>query len=57
MPSNEVAEVFEVRGRPFAVAADADGVVRAKQGLNTIAQLRNLADSVLQPAVAEPSAR
>jgi hypothetical protein len=52
MPGSEVAEVFAVRGRPFAVVADADGVVRAKRGLNTVAQLRNLAGPVMRTAVA-----
>ena len=42
MPDNEVAEVFTVRGRPFAIAVDMEGVVRSKQGLNTVAQLSDL---------------
>ena len=52
MPGRQVTEVFAVRGRPFAVAADTDRVVRAKQVLNTVAQLRDLASSVARPAVA-----
>jgi hypothetical protein len=47
MPDNEVAEVFAVRGRPFAVAVDADGVVKTKRGLNTVAQLSDLIASVV----------
>jgi hypothetical protein len=52
MPPSQVAEVFAVRGRPFAVTVDADGVVRATRWLNTVAQLRDLASSVMRPAVA-----
>jgi len=51
MPVSEVAEVFAVRGRPFAVAADTEGIVRAKGGLNTVAQLTDLAGSVVRPTV------
>jgi methylamine dehydrogenase accessory protein MauD len=47
MSTAEVAEVFSVRGRPFAVAVDADGIVSAKEGLNTVAQLTALTASTL----------
>jgi hypothetical protein len=50
MPTSEIAEVFAVRGRPFAVVADADGIVQVKRGLNTVDQLRNLAGSVVVSA-------
>jgi hypothetical protein len=52
MPHKNVNEVFSVRGRPFAVITDGDGVVRAKGGLNTIAQLRDLAGTIVRSAVA-----
>lgn len=56
MPTSEIAEVFAVRGRPFAVVADADGIVRVKRGLNTVDQLKNLAGSVVLPAIAREGA-
>jgi methylamine dehydrogenase accessory protein MauD len=43
MTNREVGQVFGVSGRPFAVITDADGVVRAKRGLNTVDQLKSLA--------------
>lgn len=51
MPTSEIAEVFDVHGRPFAMAVDADGVVRDKRGLNTVDQLASLTATVVPPAV------
>jgi hypothetical protein len=45
MPDKEVAEVFTIKGRPFAIAAGADGVIRTKQGVNTVAQLGGITAS------------
>jgi hypothetical protein len=52
MPHTEVEEVFSVRGRPFALAVGGDGVVKAKRGLNTVAQLADLTTSVVPRAIA-----
>jgi methylamine dehydrogenase accessory protein MauD len=41
--ANEVSSPMRVHGTPFAVAVDADGVVRATEVPNTLAQLDSLA--------------
>jgi hypothetical protein len=51
MPHAEVAQVFSVRGRPFAIAVDPDGVVKDKRGVNTVAQLTELTASVVPHAI------
>ena len=52
MPNRDVGQVFALSGRPFAVVTDADGIVRAKRGLNTLDQLKSLAGPVVRPVVA-----
>lgn len=45
VPSDECVRVFGVHGRPFAMAVNADGVITAKQPVNTVAQLTGMATS------------
>jgi hypothetical protein len=49
MPDRECAEVLGIRGRPFALAVDADQVVTEKRPVNTVAQLTALTTSALEP--------
>jgi hypothetical protein len=47
LPDGGSGEPLNVYGRPFAITADAAGVVRGKQLLNTVDQLTDLAGAVL----------
>lgn len=49
--AREVQEALGIRGVPFAIAIDGNGVVRAKQPINTVAQLSRLAASVIPPTI------
>jgi hypothetical protein len=46
MSDAEGSEVLGVHGRPFAIAVDEKGMVKAKRMLNTITQLAELTASV-----------
>jgi hypothetical protein len=50
MPDAECSRVLEVRGRPFAIAVDADGVITDKRMVNTVAQLTQVGAPVSRPA-------
>jgi hypothetical protein len=43
MPDADCARVLGIPGRPFAMAVNADGVITAKQPVNTVAQLTEMA--------------
>jgi hypothetical protein len=45
VPDAECARVLGIPGRPFAMAVNADGVITAKQPVNTLAQLTDMATS------------
>jgi hypothetical protein len=45
VPDAECAQVLGIPGRPFAMAVNADGVITAKQPVNTLAQLTDMATS------------
>jgi hypothetical protein len=45
VPDDDCARVFGIPGRPFAMAVNADGVITAKQPVNTVAQLTDIATS------------
>lgn len=45
VPDAECARVLGIRGRPFAMAVNADGVITAKRPVNTVAQLTRMATS------------
>jgi hypothetical protein len=49
VPDAECKEVLGISARPFAVAVDADQVVTEKRPVNLVAQLTELATSVLEP--------
>jgi hypothetical protein len=46
--SREVQEAFNVRAVPYAIAIDDAGQVRAKAAINTLDQLKQLADLLVQ---------
>jgi hypothetical protein len=43
VPDADCAQVFGIPGRPFAMAVNADGVITARQPVNTVAQLTDIA--------------
>jgi hypothetical protein len=45
VPDTECTRVLGIPGRPFAMAVNADGVITAKQLVNTLAQLTDMAAS------------
>ena len=52
VPENTQAEEFGIPGRPFAIAADQDGIVRGAQLLNTVAHITDFAAAKLSPELA-----
>jgi hypothetical protein len=57
MPDTECSQLLQITGRPFAVAVDADGIVREKGVLNTLAQITDLTATVLPGLPVTISAR
>jgi hypothetical protein len=53
LPLGVQGQGLGVRGRPFAMVADEEGVVRGKQMLNTVSQLTDFVASALAPATPE----
>jgi hypothetical protein len=51
VPDTECSEVLGVRGRPFAIAVDAGGVVKGKEMVNTVRQLTEFTTTALPPSV------
>jgi hypothetical protein len=45
VPDTEGDLVFGIPGRPFAMAVNADGVITARQPVNTVADLTGMAAS------------
>jgi len=55
--SAEGAQALGIRARPFAIAVVADGLVRGKRLVNTLAQVSDLAASAKSPALPMASFR
>lgn len=49
VPDAECVRVLDVRGRPFAMAVNGDGVITGRRPVNTVAHLINVATSVRSP--------
>ena len=46
-PAREIGDALEVPGRPFAIAVDEGGIIRATRVPNTLAELSMLASRVI----------